>query len=305
MTIDIRPLAQADLAAADRIFRLAFGTFMGLPEPSSFMGDAALIAPRWHADPQATLGAFRDGELVGSNFAANWGSFGFFGPLTIRPDLWDQGIARQLLERTMTLFAAWGTRQLGLFTFPDSPKHHGFYGKFGFAVQAPTPVMAKRVERAGAGPWTTIAARPDSLAACRALAHAVHPGLDLGGEIAAVAAQKLGDTVLVHDGTELVAFAVCHAGAGTEAGSNTVYVKFGAAKPGAAGAFDRLLDACEAYAHGRGATALMAGTNAARSQALALMEAYGFKVAFEGVAMQRDNAVGYNRAECLVMDDWR
>ncbi|RJF89709.1 GNAT family N-acetyltransferase [Oleomonas cavernae] len=305
MDIEIRPLAEADLAAADRIFRLAFGTFVGLPEPSSFMGDAALIAPRWHADPQATLGAFRDGELVGSNFAANWGSFGFFGPLTIRPDLWDQGIARQLLERTMALFAAWGTRQLGLFTFPDSPKHHGFYGKFGFAVGALTPVMAKRVERADTAPWTTIAARPGSLAACRALAGAVYPGLDLTGEIAAVAAQKLGDTVLVHDGTELVAFAVCHAGAGTEAGSDTVYVKFGAAKPGAADAFDRLLAACEAYAHGLGATALMAGTNAARSRALALMEARGFKVAFEGVAMLRDGAAGYNRAECLVMDDWR
>jgi pimeloyl-ACP methyl ester carboxylesterase len=30
---EIRPLAETDLAAADRIFRLAFGTFVGLPDP--------------------------------------------------------------------------------------------------------------------------------------------------------------------------------------------------------------------------------------------------------------------------------
>jgi len=35
------------------------------------------------------------------------------------------------------------------------------------------------------------------------------------------------------------------------------------------------------------------------------MEGRGFKVAFKGVAMQRDGATGYNRAECLVMDYWR
>jgi hypothetical protein len=35
----IRPLREADLEAADHVMRLAFGTFLGLPDPLQFMGD--------------------------------------------------------------------------------------------------------------------------------------------------------------------------------------------------------------------------------------------------------------------------
>ena len=40
MEIDVRPLRETDLEQADRIFRLAFGTFIGLPDPSTFGGDS-------------------------------------------------------------------------------------------------------------------------------------------------------------------------------------------------------------------------------------------------------------------------
>ena len=53
--------------------RLAFGTFLGIPEPSSFMGDASFVVPRWNADPSAAFVAEIDGRIVGSNFAARWG----------------------------------------------------------------------------------------------------------------------------------------------------------------------------------------------------------------------------------------
>jgi len=135
MDITIRPLDQHDLPEAERIFRLAFGTFFGLPDPMSFMGDADLVSPRWRAAPAATLGAYLDNALVGSNVATNWGSFGFFGPLTVRPDLWDQGIAQRLLTATMELFRQWGTRQAALFTLPQSPKHLALYQKCDFSPQ--------------------------------------------------------------------------------------------------------------------------------------------------------------------------
>jgi hypothetical protein len=57
MDITIRPLDQHDLPEAERIFRLAFGTFLGLHDPMSFMGDADLVHTRWRAVPAATLGA--------------------------------------------------------------------------------------------------------------------------------------------------------------------------------------------------------------------------------------------------------
>lgn len=135
MNIEIRELDPRDLPEADRIFRLAFGTFLGLPDPMSFMGDAELVSTRWRAAPAASLGAYIDDALVGSNFIAKWGSFGFFGPLTVLPALWDQGVAKRLLAATMDRFAQWGTRQAALFTFPHSPKHIGLYRKFGFRPQ--------------------------------------------------------------------------------------------------------------------------------------------------------------------------
>jgi len=120
--VTVRLLREEDLPAADRIMRLAFGTFLGLPEPLKFMGDADYVRTRWLADPSAVFGAEMAGELVGTNFATRWGSVGFFGPLTIRPDLWDRGIAQQLLRPTMDLFQKWGIRHAGLFTFANSTK---------------------------------------------------------------------------------------------------------------------------------------------------------------------------------------
>ena len=88
-------LQQTDLPEADRIFRLAFGTFLGLPNPIEFAGDADFVRTRWAADPSAAFGAYLGKDLVGSNFATRWGSVPFFGPLTVRPDLWNQGIAKR------------------------------------------------------------------------------------------------------------------------------------------------------------------------------------------------------------------
>src|SRR5580704_8993634 len=121
--ITIRALREEDLPAADRIVRLAFGTFLGLPDPMKFMGDADYVRTRWKADSSSVFGAELGGELVGTNFATRWGSVGFFGPLTIRPDLWDRGIAQQLLRPTMDLFEKWRIRHAGLFTFANSAKH--------------------------------------------------------------------------------------------------------------------------------------------------------------------------------------
>src|SRR6185437_6589041 len=100
----IRPLVASDLDAADRICRVAFGTFLGLPNPASFMGDADYVRTRWLADPTAAFAALVDGEIVGSNFAIEWGSVGFFGPLSVRPDLWSRGIGQRLVAPVLDRF---------------------------------------------------------------------------------------------------------------------------------------------------------------------------------------------------------
>lgn len=308
----VRPLAAKDLDEADRICRVAFGTFLGVPEPETFFGDADLVRTRWTADPGGGLAAELDGRLAGSNFAANWGSVGFFGPLTIVPEYWDRAIAQRLLDATMELFAAWGTRHAGLFTFAQSAKHVGLYQKYGFWPRFLTAVMTSPVNPdARAGSMRLSGVGDGDLAGVMAavgeLTDAVHPGLDLRREIESVRRQRLGDTVLIDDGAGLQGLAVCHVGAGTEAGSGACYVKFGAVRPGpgAERRFGLLIDACHGLAAERGASRLVAGVNAGRDRAWRVLAARGFRRDFQGVTMHRPNEPGYSTSDSFVIDDWR
>ena len=128
----VAPLAERDLPEAERIFRVAFGTFLGVPEPETFWSDRDYVYGRWRASHVAALGATAGGKLVGSNFATRWGSVGFLGPITIDPALQESGVGKALLAATMDQFDAWGTTQIGLFTFAHSAKHVGLYQKYGF-----------------------------------------------------------------------------------------------------------------------------------------------------------------------------
>jgi predicted N-acetyltransferase YhbS len=313
VSIAIRPLREDDLPAADRIMRLAFGTFVGMPDPLAFMGDADDVRTRWQADPSAAFAAEADDGLAGSTFVTSWGSVGFFGPLTVRPDLWDQGIGQLLLDPTMATFETWGTRHAGLFTFAHSPKHLALYAKLGFAPRFLTSIMSRAVDStASIPPWSSYAERPSGekracLDACRELTDAIYSGLDVRREIEAVDKQGLGDTILLHNGSQLDGFAVCHTGVGTEAGSDVCYVKFGAARPGPAAAerFARLIDACASFAARWSLARLVMGMNTGRYEAYHYLLARGFRADFVGVAMHRDNEPGYNRPEVYVVDDWR
>jgi GNAT superfamily N-acetyltransferase len=315
--IKVGPLKQSELEEADRIVRLAFGTFLGLPSPLDFMGDRTFMAPRWRSTHSKVIAAREGGRLIGSNVATRWGSFGFFGPLTVLPEYWDRGVAQRLLEATMTIFDKWGLRHSGLFTFPQSAKHVCLYQKFGYWPRYLTAIMTRtpeanpalQVKRAGAPALLsafTKVEREQAIRACWKLTHKIDKGLDLTGEIRAVLAQRTGDVVLTSTRGVLDAFAVCLNGSGSEGGENTCYIKFGAARGGAGAGerFDKLLDACEDFAGSRGVI-VEAGVNLAREDAYRRMRSHGYRVAMQGVAMQRPHADGFNRAGAYVIDDWR
>ena len=313
LDIHVRNLREDDLPTADSIMRLAFGTFIGLPDPMTFMGDADYVRTRWRANPTAAFGAEAGRELVGSNFVTNWGSVGFFGPLTIRPDFWDRGVGKRLMEPVVDLFEKWQTKHGGLFTFPHSQKHVGLYQRFGFWPRFLTALMSKPVEQIdGPAQWHRFSNVPPGdqhavLSACRETTDAIYEGLDVGHEIRAIAAQGLGDTILLSDGDRLVGLAACHVGPGTEAGSDVCYVKFGAVRPGADAQqnFSRLLDACEQLASNKQVSRLVAGVNTARHEAYTQMLARGFRTYIQGVVMSRPNEAGYNRRGVYLIDDWR
>jgi hypothetical protein len=76
-SVSVRPMLETDLVEARRIFRVAFGTFVGAPNPETFWADREYVFTRWRSDRDAALVAEIDGQLAGSNFATNWGSFAF------------------------------------------------------------------------------------------------------------------------------------------------------------------------------------------------------------------------------------
>jgi hypothetical protein len=254
-----------------------------------------------------------DGVVVGSSFAAHWGSIGFFGPLTVHPDYWDGGVGQKLLAPTLACFDRWGVELVGLYTFPQSAKHVGLYQRYGFWPRYLTALVAAPIDGAVPAPdWSRLGASIASdqdrlLAACRDVTDAVYPGLEVDREILAVADQGLGDTVLLWSGGRLEGLAVCHCGAGTEAGTGVCYVKFGAVRPGpdAGQTFERLLDACLDFGAERGLQRLMAGVNLARRDAARRLLARGFRAITQGVIMHRPDQPGYSRPDAYVLDDWR
>jgi GNAT superfamily N-acetyltransferase len=309
--IKVGPLKESELEEAGRIVRVAFGTFLGVPNPLDFMGDRDLMTPRWRSAHVKVIAAREGGRLIGSNVATRWGSFAFFGPLTVLPEYWDRGVAQKLLAATMTVFDQWGVRHTGLYTFSHSAKHVALYQKFGYWPRYLTAVMTRTPEAGHADAPALLSAltrsgREQAIHACGKLTNKIDKGLDLTGEIRAVLAQRTGDVVLTYTRGVLDGFAVCLTGAGSEGGGKTCYVKFGAARggEGAGGRFDKLLESCDAFAGSRGAT-IEAGVNLAREDAYRRMRARGYRVTTQGVAMQRPHAAGFNRADAYVIDDWR
>jgi GNAT superfamily N-acetyltransferase len=285
---------------------------MGLPDPDRTFGTADLVGPRLKASPSTAFVAVANGELVGSVMASLWGSFGFFGPLTVRPDMWDRGVARRLLEPVVDLFDASDTVLSGLFTFAQSTKHVGLYQRYGYWPGYLTAIMGRTVDdRAAPVDARHLsemdgADRATAIAGCARLTDRIYAGLDLTVEVTAVCEQRLGEVVLVDDDAGVAGFAVCHVGAG-EADAGACFVKFAAARPGpgAPAHFARLLDAVDDLARSRGATHVVAGVDTARRHAYRDLLDRGYRTGGLGVRMHRPDDLGYGRVDAYVIDDLR
>jgi len=310
--VHIRALSEADLPEARVVHRRAFGTFLGIP-PDSFRPGADCLGPRWRMWPDGGVVALDGDRLIGSGLLMHWGSGCILGPLTVDPDAWGSGVARNLARAMIDIVDEAGFAWTGLFTHPQSPLHVRLYEHFGFSMQRITAIMSKAVS-AHSEPVTgdlysdlSDAEKASCLAALRALGETAWPGLDWRREVQSVDAEGLGETALVWDGTQLDGFAVIHAGAGSEASEGQALVKVAAVRHGlgAAGRFTRLLDLIEAAAARLGVPKLVAGTNTGRSEAYRMMRAHGYRTDVNGIAMFRPAADVYNRPGSFVIDDWR
>jgi predicted N-acetyltransferase YhbS len=309
--ITISPLTEADLDEADEVMRAAFAERWGA-RPGEAFRDRSMLRARFRLHPEGAVVAHVDGEIAGSALAMNWGSVAVFGPLSVRPDAQKRGIGRALLAGALERMDSWGAEHTGLFTWSESPGHLALYRTEGFWPRFLSLMMAKPLASDAAGEARTLGTLPADerervVSACAELTGSVCSGLDLSADVRGLPEHGFGDTVLLGDGGALDGFAVCHAGAGSEAGTGQCLVKFATVRQGAGARerFDELLAACERFAAARGAYRIETMVDAGRVGACRALLDRGYLVAFQGVNLHRDARAGYDGPDVWVADDWR
>jgi len=298
----IRPMRAGDVAPAQRIFQHAFGTHLGADDLDRFRADIGMIGLRQASYPNLCWVAEIEDRLVGSVILNDLGSHWVFGPLTVAPSHWNGGIARLLTQHAVTAARAASPAHLGLFTYPDSPKHLELYRRFGFWPGHLTAVFRK-VPVAGAMPECgSSRPRAEVVQRCREVADQVFPGLDPAKEALMVLDHDVGEVILTETG-----FAICHSGPGSEAGSRKAYVKLAVLAPGRNGRA-RLADLVaevEHWAAAKGAETVDIGCNTRRRAAYATLADGGWRIAIQGLAMHLDDRPALVGKSALVLDDWR
>ena len=310
----IRPMVVADLPEADRINRIAFGTFFGLKDPAEFRGDGDAVYGRFEANPGGAFVGELGGCQVACGFVTNWKGMAILGPLTVDVDYWGSGIGRRMMAKMITYIDKHSFRLSGLFTHPQSPTHIRLYESFEFQMQQITAVMDKVVPPTSSLPdnasfFSTLDQidRKKVLAQCRAITNQIFPALDVTSEICAIERNKFGDTAFLKSARGLEGFACLHQGTMSEAGSQQTLVKFAAIRPGnmIQTNFQELLAVCEGFAAARGTKRIVAGTNTGRSACYQIMLKNGYRTWMNGIAMLRPSDPGYNLPDVFVIDDWR
>lgn len=309
MNIDISLLQESELPEAEQLLNLSFGTFLGLTEPMDF-SKGAKYSSRWYRDPSSAFAARAEGKLIGFCMLANWGTCAGFGPIVIDPDYWDRGIGSQLITSSWSKFDEWQTQQIIFCTHTNSPKHIYFYGKFGAEPRFLIALCSKTIS--SIPPKTLQAQRYsqlsteqqlESLNAVYQLTDNIYEGLDWRSEIVLVQQRSLGDTLLVWNDTELIGFAICHYGVGSEAVRGSCYIKLAAAK--SAQAFEQLVDRCEAFSIILGMSSLVAGVDTACVDAYHRILARKFQLSTLLLSMHKPNQAGYSRPDVYIIEDRR
>ena len=313
MSLIVRSLEEADVEAADKVRRLAFGTYFGLADPLSFSGTSRLVEARRRIWPDGALVAEKDGTIVGIAISSRWGSLGLFGPLAVHPEHWRGGVGHSLLEAAMQIHDRWRCPAVGLFTFPASLTHVALYQRYGFWPRSLTAIMNRAVTTPSPVPQAhslsamSTAERQDAIAQCAALTDRLFAGMDLRDEIASVIAHPTSDAIALIENSGVAGFVICHFGPRSEADTGVVYAKFAAARPGphAARDFQRLIGAANDFAHRNGAAKINTGVNMGAMESYRLMLAAGFVTALHGIAMHRPWIEIYDRPDIFALEDWR
>jgi GNAT superfamily N-acetyltransferase len=187
-----------------------------------------------------------EGQMVAFNMVHQSGVEGWMGPLAVRPDRQGEGLGSTMVRLGFEWLKAQGARTIGLETMPRTVENIGFYSRLGLVPGPLTVTLVHEVpRRVGAVPQLLSATGyplEQGIDECRRLTDELAPGVDFSREIALTHELAIGDTTLLRDGAELLAFALWHS-TPLAAGRAKDEVRVLKLVARSLAAFERLLDA--------------------------------------------------------------
>jgi GNAT superfamily N-acetyltransferase len=191
-----------------------------------------------------------EGHMVAFNMVHRSGTEGWMGPLAVRPDRQGEGLGSLMVRTGIDWLKSQGATTIGLETMPRTVDNIGFYSRIGLVPGYLTVTLVLDVPRRGIGGPPLLSALPapeTGIAECRRLTDQLLPGVDFTREIALTRELNIGDTTLVRDGEELIAFALWHS-TPLAAGRPKDELRVLKVVARDAAAFDRVIDALPAAA---------------------------------------------------------
>lgn len=222
--ISIREMSSKDLVEVNSVFTKAFTSARveeGLKH--SRVSPCRLEFLKMYLDRAAegALVAVDRDRIAGFNFNHMYGLTGWMGPLAVSPKYQNAGVGKALVLQGFDYLKARGVQIIGLETMPRNFRNIGFYLRLGFEVGPLCVDMVSPVYPGGssgsAGGGKLIyfnecseTARGEILSGVAEISEATAPGLDYRGEVLLNMKHEFGDTVMLLDGNDVTAFAVCH-----------------------------------------------------------------------------------------------
>jgi GNAT superfamily N-acetyltransferase len=187
-----------------------------------------------------------EGQMVAFNMVHQSGVEGWMGPLAVRPDRQGEGLGSTMVRLGIEWLKAQGARTIGLETMPRTVENIGFYSRLGMVPGPLTVTLVHDVPRRVGAPPQLLSATGQPLEQgveeCRRLTEELAPGVDFSREITLTHELGIGDTTLLRDGGELLAFALWHS-TPLAAGRAKDEVRVLKLVARSLAAFERLLDA--------------------------------------------------------------
>jgi GNAT superfamily N-acetyltransferase len=214
---------EADIADLNEVFSEAF-TDRYRRDGMAGVRVPHLNAPVWRfaiADAGEGAMLWRDerGKVVAFNIAHLSGKEAWMGPLAVHPDHQGHGLGKAVVTAGIEKLRESGATVIGLETMPRTMDNIGFYSSLGMTPGFLTltvtvdgvfaPPMSGRLHtvRLGALVGEEL---DEGIRACHALTTSILEGYDFTRELRLTEELALGDTIMLFEGSELIAFAVCH-----------------------------------------------------------------------------------------------